>query len=147
MTYDDALWHHEPAALAGLKPESAGTHIGMFLAWAQLAGLGSDLRFLWDPQIERLRARTMSPGEWFIQICGEKFVDVFLNEEGNSFASSYYDGSEQYPLDYAATLAAGVETLYEVPDGWATFDQLAPVLDGRLAQWRLGDLGVANDNN
>jgi hypothetical protein len=84
----------------------------------------------------------VTPAQWSIQACDEKFTDEDLNDEGNSFAASYYaegeglhttDGS--YLADYCDTVRSA-NSLYEVEDSWASFDALAPKIASRFDEWR-----------
>jgi hypothetical protein len=135
MKYDDASWHSGGDFPADLPPEAGGTHSGMFLAWAILNRLGGDLHS--PEEVEGLRTRTLTPGQFFLDVCDGKFTAEDFSEEGNAFARAYYDMSRgQYLRDYEYALGAGLPTLYHVPDTWGTYDVLAPVLDGRLRVWR-----------
>ncbi|MBV8757077.1 MAG: hypothetical protein JO257_07380 [Deltaproteobacteria bacterium] len=135
--YDDASWHSGGEKFPADVPEEAGgTHIGMFVAWAVLAGVGSDdicgehsdeAQF-----VAQLRQRSITPGA-FIFVLDGKFTDFVLNDEGNAFTRAYYD---RYAEDYAATVGGDVADAYYIEDSWATFDRLKPMLDQRLAEWR-----------
>jgi hypothetical protein len=89
-----------------------------------------------------LQRREVTPAQWFIQACDEKFTDEDLNDEGNSFAVSYYAGGEglhtaegSYLADYCDTFPLA-KSLYEVEDSWASFDALAPRIASRFDEWR-----------
>lgn len=102
MKYDDASWHCAGDFPKDL-PEAAGaTHTGMFLAWALLSGLAGSLH-LEDSrnELERLKARQITPGQFFLHKCRGKFTDQDLNEQGTAFASSYFDFKHgSYIKDY-----------------------------------------------
>jgi len=138
--YDDASWHSGGVFPADLPETAGGTHIGMFVAWAVLAGLGSDDLYDEDSGgtefVTKLRARSITPGG-FIFVLDGKFTDEDLNAEGNAFAHAYYAAKDaKYVADYEAAVGGDVPELYYVEDSWATFDRLEPVLDQRLAEWR-----------
>lgn len=137
MKYDDASFYPTESGW----PESARfTHIGMFLAWALLRGLGSDEEDgegVPEEEVDELRARLVTPGR-LTDACDDKFTSSALNEEGNAFAASYY-ASGRYFEDYSAVLCDG-PSLLSVPDAWESFDRIAPVLDARLERWRRGSL-------
>lgn len=138
--YDDASWHYGGKFPAELPEEAGGTHIGMFVAWAVLAGFGSDDICGEDSEgaefVAQLRERSITPGA-FIFLLDGKFTDEDLNDEGNAFACAYYDTKHgKYVEDYEATVGDDVPDLYYVEDSWATFDRLKPMLDQRLAEWR-----------
>src|SRR5256885_578130 len=91
MAYDRADWHHGGNFPKGLPDEAAGTHIGMFLAWAIICGLeGDDLKSECGQQLEAVRARTMTGRDFLLNVCDEKFWESDLSDEGNAFAKVYY---------------------------------------------------------
>ncbi|HVL29093.1 MAG TPA: hypothetical protein VM326_00055 [Sphingomicrobium sp.] len=143
MKYDDASWHYGGDFPVGLPPEAGATHIAMFVAWAVLNGLAGELHNKdAADELALLRRREVTPAQWFIQTCDEKFTNEDLNDEGNSFASSYYAGGEglhtaegTYLADYCDAFPSA-NSLYDVEDSWASFDVLAPKLARRLEAWR-----------
>jgi hypothetical protein len=140
MKYDDASWHTAENFPADLPPEAAATHTGMFLAWALLAGLGSELHVLdQSEELGRLRQRKITPGQFYLLVCSGKFLDEDLNIEGNAFAQAYFDPETgNFLSDYDEHLAKGLASEYHVADTWTNFEKLKPVLDRRLANWRRG---------
>lgn len=141
--YDDASWHYGGEFPADLPQEAGATHIGMFLAWALLNGLEGELHTDEFPDdLARLRSRGITPGQFVMTVCDGKFTDEDLNDEGNAFAEAYF-GSESggYFSDYDRVLAKGRLSVYHVPDTWAAFDTLAPVIQARYAAWRGGRPG------
>ena len=138
MKYDDASWHYGGDFPNDLPNEAGATHIGMFLAWALLAGLGGEI-FADElaEEVGRLRIRAITPGAFFFSVCDGKFIDEDLNELGNAFALDYYESeSADFIPDYDATLAVGLPSTYHVPDSWESYDKLKPVIDKRFAQWQ-----------
>jgi hypothetical protein len=140
MTYDDASWHRSGDFPAGLPPEAAATHGGIFLAWALLAGLGGEYHVLDSAEnLERLRARKLTPGQYFMAVCDGRLTDEDLDAEGNAFTRAYYhQEGASFIADYQEFLAKGLPSEYHVADDWTNFDKLQPVLDRRLANWRRG---------
>lgn len=140
MNYDDATWHHGGEFPAGLPSEAAATHAGMFLAWALLADLGSDYHTVDSADdLERLRARRLTPGAYFLAVCDGKLTDEDFSAEGNDYARAYYQQEgASFIGDYREYLAKGLPSEYHVPDSWTSYDKLKPVLDRRLANWRRG---------
>ncbi len=72
--------------------------------------------------------------------CDGKFTDEDLNEDGNLFARSYYaneggEGPAPYLLDYVDAFP-DADSIYQVPDTWENFDQIAPILDRRFNDWK-----------
>jgi hypothetical protein len=137
MAYDRADWHYGGEEYPkDLPAENGGTHIGLFLAWAINQGLAGGLHQLESQEaLKAVRDRTMTGREFLANLCDEKFWDTDLNEEGNAFATYYY-ASNRYFVDYEATLAENLPTLYHVVDNWENYDKLAPVLDRRYSEWR-----------
>jgi hypothetical protein len=139
MKYDDASWHYGGDFPSELPPQAGATHIAMFFAWAALNGLAGDYHTRdAAADLALLRQRKITPTEWFMRVCDEKFTDEDLNSEGNAFARAYY-GDEtglhtetgSYVADYEAIFAAA-PTLYHVEDSWASFDAMAPVISRRF---------------
>ena len=84
MKYDDASWHYGGDFPAGLPPEAGATHIAMFLGWAVLNGLAGEYHTAdAADELARLQRREVTPTQWFIHACDEKFTDEDLNDEGN----------------------------------------------------------------
>jgi hypothetical protein len=143
--YDDASWHYGGDFPKHLPPAAGATHIGMYLAWAIVSGLESDFlrEELAAEHLVWLKERKITPGEFLIDVCDEKFVDDELDAEGKEFTDTYY-ASNMYFDDYDKAVGTNVETLYDVPDTWETFDKLKPVLDRRFDEWKRGELNVPN---
>jgi hypothetical protein len=140
MKYDDASWHYGGDFPADLPDEASGTHTGMFVAWAMLSGLGGDIHTVECPEdLVELKARTITPGAFFLKICDGKFTDEDLNEEGNAFAQSYFKfEGDGFLSDYTNAMPDSLPSLYHVADSWDTFEMLKPLFDRRLAKWRGG---------
>jgi hypothetical protein len=138
MKYDDASWHYNGDFPEDLDTAAGATHIGMFVAWALLADLGGELHTdEFSQELTQLRERKTTPGQYFIANCDEKFTDEDLNDEGNEFASAYFDQQNgSYLDDYEQTLGEDVSTLYHVADTWENFDKLKPVVDVRYNEWK-----------
>lgn len=137
--YDDASWHYGADNFPKHLPQEAGaTHTGMFVAWAFLSGLAGSIHVEgFTEDIQKLQTRTVTPGVFFYEVCDGKFTDEDLNDDGNRYASSYFDFEKgQYLKDYEALLGGDVEDLYSVEDTWANFDRLRPLLDQRFNEWR-----------
>ena len=140
MKYDDASWHSGGEFPATLSRDAAATHAGLFLAWALLADLGSAYHVVdCAEDLERLRARKLTPGQYFLSVCDGQLTNEDFSREGNAFAKAYYQQEGASFLgDYQEYLAKGLPSDYHVADSWVNFDKLTPVLDRRLANWRRG---------
>jgi len=136
MAYDRADWHYGGDYPKDLPPENGGTHIGVFLAWAINHGLEGELHQTnSQASLAAVRQRRMTGREFLEKECDEKFWETDLNEEGNAFATFYYQ-SDAYFYDYEMTLAKGLPTLYHVADSWQNYDRMAAVIDRRFAAWK-----------
>jgi hypothetical protein len=136
MLYDRADWHYGGDFPVGLPPENGATHIGMFLAWAIINRLEGELHKQESPDVlDDVRARRSTGRQFLLECCDEKLNDESLNDEGNAFARSYYEGGA-YLSDYEKTLGAGVSDLYEVEDTWENYEKIAGVIDARFAAWK-----------
>ena len=138
MKYDDASWHYGGQFPKGLPNEAGATHTGMFVAWALLTGLAGEIHTEELPEgLEKLRSRSVTPGQFFLEACDGKFTDEDLNDEGNAFAQEYFDFDRgAYMNDYDQLLAKGLPSQYHVEDTWTNFDKLRHVLDKRLDDWQ-----------
>jgi hypothetical protein len=138
LKFDDASWHYGGDFPDELPQEAGATHIGMFVAWCLLNGLAGEVYTTeLASAFEKLRSRASTPGAWFLHVCDGKFTDEDLNDDGAAFAESYYDGdTPQYLEDYDNTLGSELESLYHVPDTWASYDALAPILAPRFKEWK-----------
>ena len=137
MKYDDASWHYGGDFPKDLPDEAGATHTGMFVAWALLSGLAGQIHIDDFPQdLEALRTRSVTPGQFFFNSCDGKFIDENLNDQGNAFAASYFDFEHGgYLADYENVLGVDLPSLYHVPDTWQSFDKLKPTLDRRFSDW------------
>ena len=138
MKYDDASWHYGGQFPKDLPNEAGATHTGMFVAWALLTGLAGEIHTEEIPEgLEKLRSRSVTPGQFFLEACDGKFTDEDLNDEGNAFAQEYFDFDRgAYMNDYDQLLAKGLPSQYHVQDTWTNFDKLRHVLDKRLDDWQ-----------
>jgi hypothetical protein len=138
MKYDDASWHYGGQFPKDLPDEAGATHTGMFVAWALLTGLAGQIHLEDFPEdVEKLRSRSVTPGQFFLEACDGKFTDEDLNDEGNAFAQEYFDFERgAYIKDYDRLLVKGLPSPYHVQDTWTNFERLCPVLDKRLKDWR-----------
>jgi hypothetical protein len=133
VKYDDASWHYGGEFPEDLPTSAGAIHIANFVAWASLNGLGgAELE-----DMEALQARTVTPTDWFVRLCDEKFIDKDLSSEGNSFAVAYYQdpGLNGYLADYDTTFSQHGGA-YRASPGWDSYDAIAPVISSRFAEWR-----------
>jgi hypothetical protein len=84
----------------------------------------------------------ITPGQFFLEACDGKFTDEDLSELGNRFAEHYYEHEDtpgHYFADYAATVGIERPSIYNVPDTWETYEQLAPIIQQRFEEWQRTD--------
>ena len=85
-------------------------------------------------ELAALRAREVTPREWFDRVSDGKLTDEDLSEAGNRFTAAYYvtntqagSLSDSYLEDYAGVFWAAT-SLYHVADTWTNFDAIAPII-------------------
>lgn len=146
-TLDDATWHSDGEGFppeAG--PEAGATHIGVFLAWAVLAGhVSADLEDDAADDLAALRARELTGGRFVHESRDGTLVTDDLDADAAAFALAYYVGDEDdedggglFLEDYVDAVSPGdgePEDVYLVPDTWETYDLVGPVIDARFSQW------------
>ena len=140
MSYDRADFDYSTEG-EPLPKGHAGTHIGMFLAWAVQNGLESDFhRQQSAGLLARLRRREITGRQFFEAACGDRFSERDLNAEGNAFAQCYYtDEAGQrgaYFADYKRILAAGLPSFWHVADSWDNYEKIAAVISRRYQAWK-----------
>ena len=140
MSYDRADFDYGTEEQP-LPKGHAGTHIGMFLAWAILHGLESDThRQRSGELLEKVRRREITGRRFFEAACPGKFSEQDLNEEGNAFAGHYYTDTAgkrgAYFSDYKRALAAREPSFWHVADTWDNYERIAAVIDQRFEQWQ-----------
>lgn len=137
MKYDDASWHYGGTFPADLPSEAGATHTGMFLVWGLLSGLAGEIHLDEFPDgIEALRARSITPGVFFMKYCDGKFTDEDFSDDGNLFTSEYFDfQTGEYLNDYCTALGISIDRIYYATDSWDNFDRLKVTLDKRFADW------------
>jgi hypothetical protein len=143
VKYDDASWHYRGDFPKDLPHSAGATHLAMFVSWAVLNGLGSELHEEEAAEDRAaLKSRRVTPVGWFVSACDEKFTSEDLTDEGHCFVEAYYcdaqglrDTPGSYLADYSDRVAA-VTSLYHVPASWASYDALAPIIQARFDAWK-----------
>jgi hypothetical protein len=137
IVFDKAKWHFEGDYPPNLDKRHAFVHTGLFLGWVIDAGLYSD-EFAEDfaKEIHRFKARKLSGPEVY-RVADGVFADDMLSEEGLAFAQAYFDfDTGKYLKDYEKLLAAGLPSMYHVPDTWESYHVLKSQIDKRYAAWK-----------
>lgn len=142
MKYDDAEYLFLNFE-TDLDNNAAGTHLGMYLAWSVLRGLGGS-SFEDDGArglVDRLKAQLITGATLLWDCCDGKLMSDDFNEIGNAFTAAYFE--KFYVRDYERVFQkdfpdTGHQTddFCSIPDTWANFERMAAVLDQRFAQWR-----------
>jgi hypothetical protein len=141
-SYDNAGWHYGGTFPSDLPEEAGGTHIGMFLAWMWLHGLESEtVRQELKGELALLRRRQKTPGDFLMNVLGEKLVAEDFSEEGNAFIKAYYDDEKgaygRFIEDYSEVFDVDLlPSIYHVADNWENYDKLAKIIDGRFDDWK-----------
>jgi hypothetical protein len=140
MSYDRADFDYSTEA-EPLPKGHAGTHIGIFLAWAVLNGLESDFHRERSAELlARLRRREITGRQFFEAACSQRFSERDLGEEGNAFAQRYYvDAAGRrgpYFTDYKKVLTARLPSFWHVADTWANYEKIAAVISRRYEEWK-----------
>ncbi|PWV53507.1 hypothetical protein [Chitinophaga sp. S165] len=148
-TYDDAVWHYEEVYSAGLPPENASTHIGIFLTWCILNNQTSDgLNEDFEDDILLVKSRELTGGDFLINNLTERLLSADLTDAGNGFAADYYrsgNGDSEftkqfsgYINDYKRILAPTIRNgnAYKVENSWSNYDMISVVIDQRFQEWK-----------
>lgn len=140
MSYDRADFDYSTEA-EPLPKGHAGTHIGMFLAWAVMNNLESDSHHQHSAEeLARLRRREITGRQFFEAACKERFSEKDLNDEGNLFAQHYYVDEAgrrgRYFEDYKKALAAGLPSFWHVADSWENYEKIAAIISRRYNEWK-----------
>ncbi|MDR7151458.1 hypothetical protein J2W49_003434 [Hydrogenophaga palleronii] len=137
MLFDSADYYF-PDFQSGLAKEAAATHIGMYVAWLTMRGLGSvEL----NGYVDDLRARRIRCADLLLDACDGKFAPTDVNAEGLAFSQHYF--TRQYEIDYRSVLGDqfrrtghALDDFCSVPGHWHNFDRMAMVLNRRWMDWR-----------
>ena len=137
VVYDKAKYHYGGDYPDGLPEEQAFVHTGLYLGWiidrnlysAAFAEGSGDL-------IARFKAREATGPEVYEWWDG-CLIDDMLGDEGNAFSRHYFDFDRgRFLNDYEELLAAGLPSLYHVPDTWESYERLKTRIDERYDEWR-----------
>jgi hypothetical protein len=136
MMHDKADWHFEGEFPRELDQQQAYVPGGLLVAWLAARDLLSSMAEEdFADELARLRARSMT-GPRAYRLLGGVLESDLLDDEADAFFSAYLDpDGGGYWTDYGA-LAAGLPSQYHVPDGWPSYDSIAPSIDASFARWR-----------
>ncbi|MGD0862473.1 MAG: hypothetical protein ABSA21_06885 [Candidatus Limnocylindrales bacterium] len=136
VEYDQWRWHIEGKFPSDQPPEQGYVHIGLYLTWLVERDL-LDPAWVRKAEAERIvaaiRAREQT-GCALRDVAQGSFTDAMLNDEGRAFTTAYYVPEYGYARDYRAIFGRPADD-YAVPDGWDSYERLAPLLDRRYDEW------------
>lgn len=125
MKYDDASWHFGGEFPPESPQEYGGTHIGVFLRWCFMKGWAGELHTKEEyDAVQAVVRGEMSGTDFLFKYCDGKLTDEDLNDDGNKFASSYYDSFYTRAYNYLFP-----HQLYVAPESAHDVDRLFQQLD------------------
>src|SRR3954470_16335832 len=134
MAYDRMDWHYGASDFPSeLDSKCAGTHIGMYLAWAIQNNLTGSIHT--NEAVEAIKNHKMSGTDFLINQCDEKFWEDDLNELGQEFTRLYYK-SNSYFSDYEKCLGENYPSLYHIPDTRENFEKVSKMLTLKFNSWK-----------
>jgi len=136
LEYDDWRWHTEGRFPKDRLPEQGYVHIGMYVAWladhemldsgwVAKSGVKRALAAMSERNDTPCALRDMTAG----RLTGE-----MMTADGIAFSSAYYAPQYGYAQDWQHAFGRRADR-YEVPDDWATYDLIAPVIAYRYDSW------------
>ena len=134
--YDLWQWHIEGAFPKDQLPEQGYVHIGIYLAWLihhDMVDQGWVARAGVGRAVAAIAARDETPCALRDLTDGRLASDMLTND-GAQFTAAYYAPEYGYPRDWRWILGRRADR-YDVPDGWETYDRIAPLIERRHAAW------------
>ena len=139
--YDKSKWHDETVAEHGLPEKHASHHIVFFFRWCIEHDFISEwLRTEDADDYAAVRENRLSALDYFEKL-DRCLIDDMLTDEGNAFASAYFDyDTGRYLDDLIATLQGSLPSEYHIPFNDDTYARMKVVIDRRYATWKAGDV-------
>jgi hypothetical protein len=136
MVHDKAKWHFEGKFPPDLDRHQAYVPGGLLLAWLANRGLLSKMAEReFAPELAGLRSRSITGAEAY-RLLGGVLASDLLDPEADAFLTDYLDPDRGgYWADYGQ-LSAGLPSEYHVPDTWASYERLQPLIDRSFSRWR-----------
>ncbi|MCF7529148.1 cell surface protein [Neisseria lisongii] len=142
--YDHIRFHTDEDYPAGLPPERAATHIGMYWRWTASQGLHNPV---WQNTPETaadfaaMQSGTISGADFLLKHMDGALTPDDFNESGRRFTEFYYDDEEDgygsFMEDYIRTLdTPSLGGLYHVADNAENYAKLAPVFQMAFTRWQ-----------
>lgn len=142
--YDHIQFHTAEDYPAGLPPEHAATHMGMYFRWAAGQGLVNPV---WQSAPETaadfaaMLEGGLSGADFVRKHLGGALIPEDFTEFGQRFTGFYYDDEDEgygaFMEDYVNTLnTPQLPSFYHVADTPETYALLAPVFQTAFEQWQ-----------
>ena len=136
LEYDLWRWHIEGVFPSDQPREQAYVHIGVFVAWLadhDMLDAGWVARSGAAEAVATIRAHRGLPSG-LRDLTEGRFAGDMLTPEGRGFTGAYYAPEYGYPRDWRRAFGRKADR-YDVPDTWATYDWIAPLIDRRHGEW------------
>ena len=138
--FDKAKWHVNDQFPKDLDQYQSYVHTGLYVAWlVDKDFLETDFKTDNKDAIQKHLTRQTTPVKFYeLQLDGV-FDAEGLTQEAIKFTTDFFDFEKgNYLTDYLATLdpLESLPSLFHVTDSWENYDNLKPVLDKRLTEWR-----------
>jgi len=136
LTHDKAKWHFEGTFPPDLDRRQAYVPGGLLIAWLANRGLLSQMAEQeFAPELARLRSRSITGPEAY-RLLGGVLESDLLGPEADAFMADYLDPDRGgYWADHGR-LAQGLPSEYHVPDTWASYDRIEPLIETSFSRWR-----------
>ena len=139
VVYDKGKYHDETVMESGLPEERAAVHTAFFLGWIMENDLFSDeFRSESSDLIDKYKSKTKTAidvYDWWDRC----LIDDMLSDEGNAFASEYFDFEKgQYLKDYSELLVKELPSEFHVPYTWENQKVMSQRVSQRYLHWKNG---------
>jgi len=140
VVFDKAKWHLNDEFPKELDQYQSYVHTGLYVAWLVDNNLYDEVfKSKNDEAVLKLLKRQTSPVKFYeLQLDGV-FDSEGLTQEAIKFTNYYFDFENgKYLEDYFSILDPDDElpSLFHVIDSWENYENLKPVLNERLSEWR-----------
>lgn len=137
VVYDKGKYHDETVMEGNLPEERASVHTAFFLGWLIENNLFSDeFKSESDELIAQYKNRlktAVQVYDWWDRC----LIDDMLCDEGNAFASEYFDFEKgQYLSDYTELLVKDLPSVFHVPYTWESQEVMNQRISDRYQKWK-----------
>jgi hypothetical protein len=133
QVYDKAKYHYDGDYPKELSRKQAFVHTGMFVGWLIDHDMIAD-DFLEETKGFKERKIT---GAQIYEAWDGSLSSQMLTEEGNRFASDYFDIERgKFLNDYDAVLVKDLPSQYYVIDTWENYELIKQKIDQRFNTWK-----------